>query len=425
MRAQWITVLAAMGLIGPPRAHAAGEPLAHVLDSAEDAAVYRARFAKLSSAGESTSLYDTLESVPGAKVVRPLPLAASGAAAFSAESLQAAKDYAGRMNSNALMLWRDGRVQLEAYFGDFGRDSAVIGRSLSKPLAAIAIGRAIALGRIRSLDQPLADFLPEWRADPRRSRILVRHMLDMRTGFLRQSITADPDDILNRAYLHPRHDEILLKEYPVPDEPGSVYEYSNATGDLAALVIERATGHRYAEFLSTEVLAPIGAQGGQIWIDRPGGLAHSGCCILLPAETWLRLGLLVLQDGRVGSRRILPPGFAHEMAQPTRENPYYGLGLYVAGTYTQRRGAFNPKTVKGVRGTLHSEPYLARDLLLFDGNANQVVYIIPSQNMVVLRTGSAPARGPGAPEWDNAFLPNTLIRGIIRRQRESVPQSQK
>ena len=46
-----------------------------------------------------------------------------------------------------------------------------------------------------------------------------------------------------------------------------------ATGDLG-LVIERATGRRYAEFLSREVLAPLGAAGGEIWINRPGGLAH-------------------------------------------------------------------------------------------------------------------------------------------------------
>jgi hypothetical protein len=58
---------------------------------------------------------------------------------------------------------------------------------------------------------------------------------------------------------------------------------------------------------------------------------------------------------------------------------------------------------------LHSEPYLAKDLFLFDGNTNQVLYMIPSQNLAILRMGDAP---PKSPEWDNSFLPNLILRAI-------------
>ena len=91
----------------------------------------------------------------------------------------------------------------------------------------------------------------------------------------------------------------------------------------------------------------------------------------------------------------------------------------MAGRYADRRGFANPD--RPVPKVLHSEPYLAEDLYLFDGNANQVVYIIPSQNLVVLRTGLPPARSENS-EWDNAYLPNTIIRGIIKDQRVSIPQ---
>ena len=64
--------------------------------------------------------------------------------------------------------------------------------------------------------------------------------------------------------------------------------------------------------------------------------------------------------------------------------------------------------------TLHSEPYLAGDLFLFDGNSNQVVYIVPSLKLVIVRTGDEP---PRAPEWDNTVLPNTIIRGLPERIR--------
>jgi len=388
---------------------------------ADDEAVYQARFAQLFAsfrAGLGLETYDPLEAVPGARDYQPLR-AASGAS-IDPPALQRAREYAAANRSSAFLVWRDGVLEESSYFGDTKAESLLTSRSLAKPMTAIAVGRAMALGKIRSLDQPVADFIPEWRTDERRRLILVRHLLDMRSGFLPQSMSPDPAHILNRAYLHPRHDEIIIREYPVVDAPGSRYEYNNASSEMVAVLIERATGRRYAEFISSEILQPIGAPGGNVWVNRPGGVAHSGCCLMLPAEAWLRLGVLLAADGVWESRRLLPVGYVTEMRRPTRENPYYGLGVYVAGEYTPRRGFAHPEREADSRKVLHSEPYLAPDLFLFDGNANQVVYIIPSERLVILRMGDNPPRGEGK-EWDNTVLPNTVLRGILRARAGAAP----
>jgi len=381
---------------------------------ADDEAVYQARFAQLFAsfrAGLGLETYEPLEAVPGARDHQPLR--AASVASIDPSALQRAREYAAANRSSAFLVWRDGVLEESSYFGETLATSTLTSRSLAKPMTAIAVGRAIALGRIRSLDQPVADFVPEWRDDERRRLILVRHLLDMRSGFLPQSMSPDPAHILNRAYLHPRHDEIIIREYPVVDAPGSRYEYNNASSEMVAVLIERATGRRYAEFISSEILQPIGAPGGQVWLNRPGGVAHSGCCLMLPAEAWLRLGILLSTDGVWQGKRLLPVGYVNEMRRPTRENPYYGLGVYVAGDYTPRRGFAHPEREADSRKVLHSEPYLAPDLFLFDGNANQVVYIIPSERLVILRMGDNPPRGEGQ-EWDNTVLPNTVLRGILR-----------
>ncbi|MCE2714881.1 MAG: beta-lactamase family protein [Acidibacter sp.] len=388
---------------------------------ADDEAVYQARFAQLFAsfrAGLGLETYDPLEAVPGARDYQPLR-AASGAS-IDPPALQRAREYAAANRSSAFLVWRDGVLEESSYFGDTKAESLLTSRSLAKPMTAIAVGRAMALGKIRSLDQPVADFIPEWRTDERRRLILVRHLLDMRSGFLPQSMSPDPAHILNRAYLHPRHDDIIIREYPVVDAPGSRYEYNNASSEMVAVLIERATGRRYAEFISSEILQPIGAPGGNVWVNRPGGVAHSGCCLMLPAEAWLRLGILLAADGVWESRRLLPAGYVTEMRRPTRENPYYGLGVYVAGEYTPRRGFAHPEREADSRKVLHSEPYLAPDLFLFDGNANQVVYIIPSERLVILRMGDSPPRGEGK-EWDNTVLPNTVLRGILRARAGAAP----
>lgn len=382
-------------------------------------AVYRARFDAMMKAGGVVTHYDPMEVVPGARSAVPLRVATAAERSIRGDALDRATAYAGANNSSALIVWRNGTVQRETYFGAANRATQIVSKSLSKPLGAIAVGRAIALGRIKSLDQPVADFIPEWTSTPK-AAILVRHLLDMRSGMLGQMTSPDPAHPINRAYLGPDHDRVLIHDYPLVDVPGTRFGYSNAVADMIALLIERATGMRYAEFIGREVLTPIGAPGGRIWVDRPGGLAHSGCCMTLPAESWLRLGVLLLDDGMAGRRRLLPRGYVTQMTTPTPQNPYYGLGVWVAGRYVKRRG------FTGVDGpgpqVLHGAPYADRTLFLFDGNANQVVYISPATRMVIVRVGDAPPRQPT--EWDNSVLPNLLIDGIVPRkgERKPVPQ---
>jgi CubicO group peptidase (beta-lactamase class C family) len=374
---------------------------ASAAQGADDEAVYLSRFAQ--SGANARDTYDPMEAVAGAKRVMPLPHADQSS--ISGDALRRAETYAAANNSKVLLIWRDGALEAATYFDGAAASTPLVSRSMAKPLAAIAVGRAIKLGKIRSLDQPVADFIPEWRGTPK-SRVKVRHLLDMTAGFLGQGFSPDPANIWSRAYLHPRHDKILIEQYPLTDEPGTVYNYANATADMVALLIERATGERYGAFLSRQVLTPLGAAGGEIWVDRPAGLAHSGCCILLPAETWLRLGLLLLDDGVWGGKRLLPQGYVTTMRTPTAANPHYGLGVW-AGPYAPRRGFGKPGQALGA--VLHGEPYLADDLFLFDGNADQVLYIVPSQRLAILRMGGPP---PKAPEWDNAVLPNLILRDL-------------
>lgn len=416
-----VAALSAIGLHWP-----ASTAVAAPAYTAEDEAVYLERFERWQvSARQGLALetYEPLEAVPGAPDWASLSVVPASERSIAAGALAAARDYAARNNSIALLVWHRGRLQQAEYFGDAAAGTVFPSRSLAKPMTAVAVGRAISMGAIRSLDQPVVDFLHEWRGDPRRSRILVRHLLDMRSGLLPQGLALTAEDILNRAYLHPRHEQVILRDYPLVDDPGTRYEYNNATSELVALLIERATGRRYAEFVSTEVLKPIGAPGGSVWVNRPGGLAHSGCCMMLPPEAWLRLGILALRDGVWEGRRLLPEGYVAAMTAGTAQNPYYGLGAYVSGRYIARRGFANPERDREALRVLHSEPYLAGDLFLFDGNSNQVVYMIPSEQLVVLRVGGAPPRA-GGNEWDNAFLPNALMRGIVRAPGEAAPQPQ-
>jgi hypothetical protein len=101
------------------------------------------------------------------------------------------------------------------------------------------------------------------------------------------------------------------------------------------------------------------------------------------------------------------------MRQGTPQNPNFGLGIWLGEPYHQRRG-FGAPGMPGPQ-VLHSAPYLDPDLFLFDGNSNQTVQVSPRHRLIVLRLGpTPPAPAPGQAEWDNAYLPNLLIRAIRR-----------
>lgn len=387
------------GTAGP-----AGISGARSMTAQQAGTLYEARFERYMGRAPGAGLagYDTLAPVVGATAWRPFPKGGG----IAPDALAAARAYAAGENSSAFMVWHAGKMVEEEYFGATTPTSPVVSKSLAKPLATIAVGRAMALGKIASLDQPMADFLTEWKGTPK-AAITIRQVLGMRSGLLPQGSSTDPANVLNRAYLHPFHDKVLIEEYPLVDAPGSRYEYSNANGDLVAILIERATGIAYEDFVGREVLAKIGARGGQIWMDHPGGTPHSGCCILLPAESYLRLGILLLDDGVWDGRRLLPEGFVTAMRTPSAQNPHAGLGVYIGSPYVEWRGPANPELTYG--RNYHSEPYAADDLFLFDGNSNQVVYIVPSRRLVVLRTGDSP---PREPVWDNARLANLILRGL-------------
>ncbi|MBT4741061.1 MAG: serine hydrolase [Rhodospirillaceae bacterium] len=373
------------------------------------------------SGGQNGGLrYDTLEDVPGVETFAPLPGTDQGkASTISRDALDTTEAFAAARNSQAFMVWRKGKLEREAYFNGADANTLIVGRSLSKPVTVIAVGRAIMEGHIQSVDQPVSDFITEWKGTDRES-MLIRHLLDMRTGFLRQGMERGPESILNRSYLHPYHADVIINEYPLTHEPGERYDYSNATSEMVAPLIERATGMRYGEWVSEQILKPLGAKGGQVWVNRPKGTAHSGCCILLPADTFLRLGMLSLFDGMWNGVRLLPEGYVAQTKIATPQNEWAGMGLYVAGRYIEYRGAANPD-VANMQITKHAERYLAADLYLYDGNANQVVYIIPSEEMVILRVGNTP---PKDNPWDNSFVPNTLMRSIIRAPGETPPTPQ-
>lgn len=354
--------------------------------------------------------YDPVDKVPAVETA-PLPVAAEAERTVDQAALKQARDYAASKDSYGFLVWQGGKLQEASYFQGFNRERLIASKSMAKMIVGLVIGRAIEQGYIKSVDQPVSDFITEWKGTPK-ERSTIRDFLQNSSGISRFDYSNNlPWSQTSREYLGERHEDLLIHETEYQYKPGTEYDYSMITSDMLAIVVERASKQRYADYVGKQLLQPIGAQGGTVYINRPGGLAHSGCCMMLPAESFIRMGMLMAQDGMWDGKRILAEGWVAETLKPSPANPRWGLHMWLGKPY-QQRVRFFPERSQPI-GVLHSEPYAADDLFLWDGSGNQAMWIVPSRQLVVLRFGNTPKPKYGQPgEWDNSLIPNTVIRGL-------------
>lgn len=310
--------------------------------------------------------------------------------------IAAADAYAEKTESVALLVYHRGVLVHEKYWPGFDRDTRTNPNSMHKTVLALLIGAAIADGKIDSLDTPASKWLTEWRGDARRD-ITVRELLQMSSGLEIPIFgTWKSARILFGSNL-----EQGTLGLQAAERHGSRFQYSNANSQLLLIMLERAVGQRYSEYLSERLWKRIGADDAALWMDREGGLPRGFCCIFARGRDWLKIGRLILDRGRVGDDQVVPAEWIAQMLTPAKTNPNFGLHIWL-GSPPKTERPYNDYTVKA----FHSEPFAAADIAYIDGFGGQRVYVVPSLQLVIIRTGKSKT------DWDDATLPNAIIRAV-------------
>ncbi len=340
------------------------------------------------------------EAVPGAEAPMTFPRASGPSRTISAAALDEAVAFAEQSDSTSLIVSHKGVIQLEKYWKGEGADQVVYSFSMHKSIVALVIGIAIDEGLIRSIDDPLARYLPEWQGDPR-GRITLRHALQMNSGLEPMSFPANPFSRHVKRQIGTDLAATALS-FRLQDEPGSVFSYNGVNPTLLVMVIERATGRRYAGYLSEKLWRPAGNGDAAVWLDQAGGLARGATSLYAKPMDWLRIGQLLLDNGRLDGAQIIPESWLRELTTPSPTNPRYGLLTWIGTDYVEAR------TLEAFEGFAASaeQPFDAGDIIYFDGLGGQRVYVIPSAQLVIVRTGVL------AWEWNDTRLPNLVLAGI-------------
>lgn len=207
-----------------------------------------------------------------------------------------------RMRS--LLVVKDGRLVVEDYFGVGGPDDLHDVRSVTKSVVSALTGIALARGDIRSLDDPVADYIGPLvpGLDPEKGAITVRHLLTMTSGLEWDEsggLGSYSDWIRSGDHLG------FLLDKPFAAAPGSRFNYNSAAVHLLGVVLEQATVMQLPTLAQFALFDPMGIARSR-WEPLGGGYYNGGAGLDLRPRDLARFGQLFLQGGSSGGRRIVP-----------------------------------------------------------------------------------------------------------------------
>jgi CubicO group peptidase (beta-lactamase class C family) len=300
--------------------------------------------------------------------------------------------------TKAVVVVKDGHIVAERYAKGYGIDTQVLGFSATKSVISALTGILVRQGKL-TLDGPAP--VAAWKNpdDPRHTITvdqLLRHTAGLAIGSSLQASLASTLEPVNRMKFGESDMAAYAESVPLETPPGSAWNYNDGNYVILSQLIREAVGGHAADvmrFARQELFAPLGMDHVTLQFDGSGNPEGSGE-MLASARDWARFGLLYLDDGVVGGKRILPEGWVKYSTSPT-PNAWVGYG---AGFWTNQGDGFGAN----YRIT-HGWP---RDAFMAKGTIGQYVIVIPSQRLVIVRLGISP-------NWPDVDGVSQLIRDVI------------
>jgi CubicO group peptidase (beta-lactamase class C family) len=332
---------------------------------------------------------------PGADI----PTATPETSRFDPAVLAEVVAYAKEKDSYAFIVIADGRIEAEYYRDDFGPETVFDTQSMHKGLLSLAFGAAVDNGLMASIDVPAATYLPEWKNDER-AAITIRDLLANVSGLAEPSFGEWPWSQAYRLFMGTHVDRMVLG-IPAIEPPRTRWVFNHVNSQILHVVLTRATGMSYVDFLKRYVWEPLGNGAAQVRLDRPDGSVRTVCCFQTQARSWARLAIMLLNDGKVGDQQVLSSAWLREATTGTAQNPSMGFHVIL--------GRPQPSTRAGsdrARPTRATEPFAVEDVRYLEGRGGQRTLWIPSKGIAVIRIGRIDFT------WDDAKVVNPLVAGL-------------
>jgi CubicO group peptidase (beta-lactamase class C family) len=356
-----------------------------LLGLGQSRAVYRGALGCLLDHGDaatdmSLSAVDEQQAPLPPEIVGPSVVAPQSAALASAlDRAFAEPEQPPFRRTRAVVVVKDGRIIAERYADGISIDTPLLGFSSTKSVIAALTGILVRQGKLR-LDQPAPVAAWQKPDDPRHAITvdqLLRHTAGLALGSSLQASLGAAFEPVNRMKFMESDMAAFAEAARLESPPGRVWNYHDGNYLILSKLILDAAGGRPADFLRfarQELFAPLGMRHVTVEFDG-AGTPEGSSQMLASARDWARFGMLFLNDGVVGGKRILPEGFVKYSAAPTSA-AFVGYG---AGFWTNLGDSMG--------ANYRIEHGWPRDAFFAKGSIGQYVIVIPSQRLVIVRLG--------------------------------------
>ena len=329
------------------------------------------------------------------------------------QKLEEARRYAfeeGR-NTQGVVVARRGVIVAEWYAPGASEESWATSWSVAKSFASSLVGIAIDEGLIDGVDVPMSRYIPSW-AGTEKEKILLRHVLQMAPG-LEWNEDYNPNSLntsdVIALVLRGGEELQIAAGKPVVAEPGTVFKYSSGTSMLLSAVIQEATGMSALEYARKKLFAPLGIERADWW-QSMSGHTLTYCCVDMTSRDFARFGLLFARGGKWRDRAVVSPEWVQASTTPSPANAGYGYQWWLLGVQTQTGPGSAPSPSTLPPGTFAAI-----------GVDDQIVYVVPSLDLVVVRNGTY-VKDPGPAVADPQLVAHLPPSGIVEGKGTLAPK---
>jgi len=266
----------------------------------------------------------------------------------------------------------DGRLVAERYADGFTANTRFLSWSMAKSVLATLVGAAAGQGLV-FVDDPAP--VAEWSETPKAS-ITWNDLLRMQTGLaFEEDYATTNSDVNNMLWRSAEMGAVAAMQEQL-HAPGEFWDYSSGTSNLLARTLQNALAERDVDlqtFARETVFNPIGASSFVLETDMAGNFVGSSF-VYATARDWARLGQLYLQNGQWNGTPVLSPAWIDYTKKPTAASD----GQYGAHFWLNHDGA---------DGRERYLMDLSEDMYFMAGHEGQYVYILPTKNAIIVRTG--------------------------------------
>ncbi|HET9160188.1 MAG TPA: serine hydrolase domain-containing protein [Caulobacteraceae bacterium] len=211
------------------------------------------------------------------------------------------KSYMDAYRVSGILIIKDGKIVLERY--GLGRTAADRWTSFSvaKSVTSTLIGAAIKDGYIKSIDDPVTQYIPELKGSAYEG-VTIKQLLTMSSGVKWNEDYTDPNSDVARSGFEPVKGKInpivaYMRRLPREAAPGTKFVYKTGETDLAGILLSNAVHKTMSQYASEKIWKPYGMEKDAVWMLDPAGHERGGCCMSITLRDYGRIGEFMLDGG--------------------------------------------------------------------------------------------------------------------------------